>query len=453
VPVLLLPSGHAAPVAAGFPTVTVEIMFTAAGWTDVTQYVEMAGGGQITITRGSSQVESPAIRYDAGTCTIPFINTDRRFDPTNLSGPYVAGGKTQVLPRVQIRVSATYASVTYRLFTGFVDNWNLSWTPPFDAIATVTCTDGFEVLGNQARTPNTSNFGGGEDSGARVTRILDDCGWSAPNRSITPGDSTVQPTYLGAPTVGIVPLVTSNTGGTTPAVNVAPKISTSSPLDELQLTGETEMGELYVNGNGVLVFRHRHGLFEDARSVTPQAVFGDDPAPATTELDYADVTIDYGKTTLWNGAAIANAGGLVQQAADATSQQNPPAGYGPRVYDQESLIADSDFQALAYAQWIVATSKNAQQKFATMTIDPRADTANLFPQVLGREIGDRITVKRRPPGGGTVTRDVFIRGVSHTFNDSAWSTGWVFQDATSLPQPFILDDAVNGVLNQDPLGF
>jgi hypothetical protein len=34
--------------------------------------------------------------------------------------------------------------------------------------------------------------------------------------------------------------------------------------------------------------------------------------------------------------------------------------------------------------------------------------------MLGRDFGDRITVKRRPPGGGSaIVRDCFVRGIEH----------------------------------------
>lgn len=452
-PLLILPAGHAAPVVAQFPSVKVEMMFTSSAWTDITPYYDAAGGGQVTITRGSNRVESPVIRYDAGTATIPLFNGDRRFDPTNLSGPYVAGGKTLVLPMIPVRVSATYESVTYRLFNGTVDAWTLSYSPPSDAVVSVDCTDGFRILAVQARTANKNYAGGGEDAGARVTRILNDCGWPTARRSIVPGDSTLQPTLLGGTPAGVVPLAVSNAGGGQ-AINVQSAISTLSPLDELQLTADTEMGELYINGNGFLVFRNRHALWTDTRSNTSQATFGDDPNVPTTELPYAAVVPEYGDTTLWNGAVIANQGGNIQQAADAASQQLPPAGFGPHVYDSENLIADTDWQALGYAQWIVLDGKNPELRFASLSVDPAAQPADLYPQVLGREIGDRITVTRRPPGGGAAnTRDVFIRGISHQFTDSAWLTTWVLQDATSLPPQFILDDPVNGVLDTSSLGF
>ncbi len=456
-PVLLLPRGLASvPPAGTFPVVKIEVGFTTfSGWTDITPYADFSGGQQATITRGSNRVESPVIRYDAGTFQVPLDNTDRRFDPTNLSGPYAGGSPaaTFVKPCAAVRVSATFSSITYRLFNGTADSWTLSYSPPSDAQAGLSCTDGFRVLAVQARTARTSFQGGGDDAGARVRRILNDCGWPAAKRSIATGDSTLQPTLLGGTPIGVVPLATANAGGTQP-VNAQAAVSTLAPLDELQLTAETEAGELYVNGNGFLVFRNRGALWTDTRSKTSQATFGDDPAVPTTQLPYASVTPAYDDSTLWNGATIANQGGRLQQAADAVSQQLPPDGFGPHVYDSENLIADSDWQALGYAQYIVTASKNPELRFASLTIDPIAAPATLFPQVLGREIGDRITITRRPPGGGTPnTRDVFIRGISHQFTDSTWLTTWILQDATSLPQAFIIGDATNGVIGVSKIGY
>ncbi len=299
-PVLILPSGHAAPAAAGFPAVKVEFQFTPGTWADVSAFYDSGGGAQIVITRGSSRVESPVVRYDAGTCVIPLSNADRRFDPANLAGPYVAGGQTQVLPMVPVRVSATYAGVTYRLFTGTVDSWQIGYSPPSDSVASVSCTDGFKVLGALIRAGRAVYHGPGEDSGARVNRILDDAGWPAANRSVTPGDATLQATLLGFAAVTVIgvlmpmagspalPLAGSGTntpdyavvtGGAVLAAAQPSQVqvsqSSGTPLDELQLTAETEMGELYVDGNGFVVFRRRSALFTDTRSKVPQAVFGD----------------------------------------------------------------------------------------------------------------------------------------------------------------------------------
>lgn len=445
-PVPILPYSSGGAAAPGlFPAVTVECQFTPSAWTNITAYVRIGGGGQISITRGSSRVESPAIRYDPGTMSVPLGNADRRFDPTNLAGPYVAGGKTQVVPIVPVRVSATYASLVYRLWRGFADSWTVTYAPPNDSLTLLAATDGFKILARQARVALNNYQGGGEDSGARVTRILDKAGWPGGLRNITPGNSRLQPTLLGSTPVAGTPAAIAAAGGTT-QVNVASAVSTSAPLDELYLVADTELGELYMDGNGLVTFRNRHALFTDTRSSTSQAVFGD----AGTELRYASVTVANDDTTLWNGATIANTGGVLQQAADASSQ----AIYGPRVFDSESLAADSDWQSLAYAQYVVQNAAQPELRFTDITILPQRDPANLFPQALGRLIGDRITINRRPPGGGAViSRDVFIRGITHTITSKTWETTWVLQDATSLVKPFIIGDPVTGKIGTGQLGF
>lgn len=69
------------------PVLTTEVMFNDPTWTDISAYVRGA-----TVKRGSSRVDSPILRYEAGTAQIRLDNRDRRFDPTNLDGPYVSGG-------------------------------------------------------------------------------------------------------------------------------------------------------------------------------------------------------------------------------------------------------------------------------------------------------------------------------------------------------------------------
>lgn len=53
---------------------------------DVSEYLSA-----VTTRQGATRVESPLIRYEAGEASITLRNEDRRFDPTNLDGPYVTG--------------------------------------------------------------------------------------------------------------------------------------------------------------------------------------------------------------------------------------------------------------------------------------------------------------------------------------------------------------------------
>ena len=128
------------------PTLKVEISFAYnpvepyPTWTDVSAYVRSGH-----VTRGRS---NELTAFSAGTCEIVLDNRDRRFDPTNLTGPYVdAGGNSMVLPRNQIRVKATYNAIEYPIFQGFVAAWPQERDiSNRDAVATVQCVDGLAYL-------------------------------------------------------------------------------------------------------------------------------------------------------------------------------------------------------------------------------------------------------------------------------------------------------------------
>ena len=178
----------------------------------------------------------------------------------------VSIAQTQVLPMVPIQVQATWNAVTYTLFTGYADAWTddgTNYAGNYDEVI-VTATDAFKVFTNVTLAALGSPVGAGEDSGARVNRILDAASWSPVARAITTGDTTVQATSFD-----------------------------DTVLSLLQLTADTELGELYVDGPGNLTFRHRLGLLTDTRSNTPQAVFGDSPGTvqtAGTERAYTQVS-------------------------------------------------------------------------------------------------------------------------------------------------------------------
>lgn len=117
---------------------TVEVSFTpaasAVSWTDVTSFVQSLsfGGGR------QRELERP----EPGFCSVVFLNSDRRFDPYNTASPYYPN----VLPMRQLRVRATYASVSYDLWRGYVNSWSQDWQLSSFSTCTVECTDIFRVL-------------------------------------------------------------------------------------------------------------------------------------------------------------------------------------------------------------------------------------------------------------------------------------------------------------------
>jgi hypothetical protein len=382
-------------------------------FTDVTAYTL-----SVSTKRGSSRVDGPIVRYEAGTATVVFANADRRFDPTNLSGPYTGGGVTQIVPMVPVRIRATWAGATYDLFRGYVDNWEVAWSDPNWSTVTMTASDAYKVFTNYSRAA-IAPVGASELSGARISRILDSVSWPAADRVIATGNSTLQATTLEG-----------------------------DALAELQLTADSELGEFYIDGAGRTVFRNRLALLTDTRSSISQATFGDGGG---VELPGTDVGISYDDSQLVNYARVTRAGGTEQSAVDTASQQ----AYLTRTYERSDLIIETDSDALNLAQWVVATSKDPELRFDELSFNPRAADATLWPQALGREIGDRITVVRRPPGGGsTITRDVFIRGISHeaVASTSTWKTVWSLQ--SGLKGSFLtLDNSTLGVLDSNALAY
>ncbi len=152
----------------------------------------------VTVTQGVQRYDGPTVRAEAGRMVLTMKDAARAYDPTNLAGPYVSAGVTQVTPMRGARLRATWAGTTYDMFRGFADSWDISYSgEPRVAYVTVPCTDAVKVLANFDGVAG-STVGAGETSGARVNRILDNTGWPATDRLVATGDTTVQATTLAA---------------------------------------------------------------------------------------------------------------------------------------------------------------------------------------------------------------------------------------------------------------
>jgi hypothetical protein len=334
----------------------------------------------------------------------------------SLEGLVVGTGGTLVKPMRPVRVRAIWNSVTYDLFRGYVDSWNISWNGPNWSEVTMPCTDAFKIFGNIERVAVAAT-GSGEGTGTRIGRILDGIGWSASLRDIDTGDVVVQSTTLEG-----------------------------NALEEMLVAAETEVGELYMTGDGKVFFRSRSGITSDSRSTTSNATFGDQVG----ELRYKEVTLSNDDTQLYNRIIATRVGGTVQTANDTASQDE----FLLRSYERSDLIMTTDGAALNYAQYVLSLSAQPELRFENIVLQPQMDSANLFPHALNRLIGDRITVKRRPPGGGTVIdQDCFIRGIEHQIFPGDWLTTWTLQSSAAAGSFFIIGDATLGRLDRNPLGF
>lgn len=361
-------------------------------WTDVSADVR-----SIRIDRSFSRHVQ---WWNPGTATIVLNNRHGNYSPSNLSGPYVTGGITQIRPLRPIQVLATYAGTTYYLYTGYATDWDESWSPgpgtgTGDAIVTVPCEDELSRLAAFTPTALGSPVGAGETTGLRIHRLLNAAGHTG-TRAVDVGSNTVQGTLLS-----------------------------SNIVTELQSTVQAEGGSLFVDADGSVVFERLYALMENLRSNTVQGTFGD--LASAGELRYASAQSVYNAELVSNMASFTKTGGsTANTAVDLTSR----ALYGDRQEAPTDFLNDSDAQLQTLATFWVARFKDPEQRFINLTIKPRRDPSNLYPQVLGRRVRDLIQVKRRPPGGYTISQPCHISGVHHVITPAAWETTFDLWSAT-----------------------
>lgn len=314
------------------------------------------------------------------------------------------------------------AEITFDVFNGYIDDWEIDWEGDYESEVVIQCSDGFVVLADDERVA-VAAVGANELSGARVNRILDSVGWDPAKRDIAAGNTQLQATTLSG-----------------------------DALTELFLVADTEIGEFYQNAAGTMVFRNRRALMTDTRSVQVQAHFGDG-GDVLGELPYHHVGIKYSAEQLVNEVRIARTGGVQQTVEDAASKAKYRR---TRTYERTDLLMTSDGEAAAHASWILYIAKDAELRFEELIIRPQKLEEELFPQCLAREIGDRISVKRRPVDNTAsfteqISREVFIRGVKHEIGQWFWETTFHLQSASKVGNFLTLNHPELGRIGRNAL--
>ena len=212
--------------------------------------------------------------------------------------------------------------------------------------------------------------------GDRIVRVLDEEGWPDDLREIDEGDQTLQTAALNTPA-----------------------------LEHLQKVAETEFGLLLMSADGKVRFVERAAVF--ARTPAP-AVFGDD----TGEVGYRAITFDDGDTVIRNRATVSRLDGVARTDEDSASVTE----FGRFDFYLEGLLHDTDSYSADYAEFIVDEYKDPRRRVTTLALGPPIDgeEALVLPEMLGRQIGEAVTVRNRPPGGGDPFEQVcVIEGIIH----------------------------------------
>lgn len=304
---------------------------------DITNYVT-----NIQVTRGKSDDIGT---ISSGELVVELNNRTRAFDPTYAAGPFYGN----ILPKRVVRYSVNGV----QQYQGVLDDWNLSYNPDGEAIASFVASDGFVYLNNQTLGSATATT---QLSGARINAILDDpyVAWPSADRSIA-------------------------TGVTTLGTNV---VADGQPaLDYLQAVEQAELGLFFIGKTGNAVFRQR--TYQPTSAGIP--VFADDG----TGIKYQNLIIAYGSENLLNEVDSTSVITGVQTISTDTNSQNE---FGIFNATFPELLLNSTAQVIDFNATLL--SKYSQPVYRFSELEVRLNNLSETDQnkILNLELGDFVQV-------------------------------------------------------------
>lgn len=343
------------------------------------------------VSRGRSNLFSA---FPAGQLNVSLNNHDRAFDPLYTASPFYG----DIVPRREVRVSTGTAVI----YTGWIDDWNYSYTPDGNSIADAIAYDATSILSGQTLSLGTPVV---QLSGARVSNILDQTGWSPLARSIDVGQATLGTAVIEAGT------------------NV---------MSYLQQVATTEVGLVFIGKDGSVSFVDRAQGPSSANLVT----FGG------TGIPYQSIEVNYGSDNLYNSVALSRVGGGTATATDLESV----LAYGERTLTQSGFLLNTDADLATTALALAEKYSLPEYRFNSVEIALHKLSPAQQQQVLGLEIGTVSQIIFTPNGiGDAIDRYVQVISINHTVNPETHFIDFGFQAVDSAF--IVLDDAEFGKLD------
>ena len=386
---------------------TVEIGFdsepfdNSQSFTDVSEYVR-----GITMRKGRSNELG---QFVAGTCNLLLSNADNRFNPTQTGVYYDSTNqRTKIQPLKTVRVRATYNSVTYDLFYGFLDQIPVSYPAlGADSVVTFGCVDAFKIFQSQtiqsvgwklgqvgfSEIGSSTRLGYSdvvESSSVRVSRLLDSIGFPSALKSIQTGTMNVQQQAINK--------------------------NLLAAMRECELA---ENAQFFIGPDGKATFRNRDYKLSNAKAITVQAIFDN----SGSNLPYEDVVTSFDTNEVLNVYEWTRSSGNTQYVADADSINRYTA-----KTSTASTINTSDANVKSIIEQKISETSTPIERIDALEISPRQDTA-LWPKVLGLSFGDRVKVNITNPNGSTFSDEVWIESIEH--NISSAQQNWNYNISLS----------------------
>ena len=351
--------------------------------------------------------------FQTGTLTLRIVDQNGDFNPQNVTGPYY----NLLTPMKKVQITATYSSVTYPIFSGFITSYVTTYPTNVDsadvAITTIQAVDAFR-LAQVAQISTVTGATAGDLSGTRINQLLDAISWPNSMRDVDAGLTTMQ---------------------ADPGTN-------RTALQSLQTVTDSEYGALYVDANGSFVFQDRSVT---AGSIGATAtVFADNG----TGIDYFDAAWILNDVLIFNKATITRVGGTAQIASNSDSITK----YFLHSYFLNDLLMQTDAVALDYAQAYVASRAETSIRVDSIVLDLYTNNYNTgIIAALNLDFFDPIKVITTNPGGSTLEKTLQIFGVRMNISPNSWKT--TFTTLEPVIDAFILNDTIYGTLDYNVLSY
>jgi hypothetical protein len=351
--------------------------------------------------------------FIGGSAKIVFVDQTGEFNPANTSSALYG----KIKPMRKIRMTASFQSINYSLGSFYVQEWNYKSPTGFDpAYVTLNCVDGFQLL-NLTTLTTVSGGSAGQTTAARVTSLLDSGDWPAFMRDISTTTTTT---------------VQADTG------------ASRSLLGALQEIEQTETGALYVDQRGFVKFMSRTDIITESGAALTK--FSD--VDGSGDITYQNVEFDISDYQMINKVTVMPTALTGQVAQDSASIDD---------YFQHSRVRSGIMQteadALNQAQMIIASRKEqgVDIQLNSLTVDAysQADPARTTA-ALALDIFNPIEVTQTLPAGNVVS-DSVIAGVQYQITPNSFLV--TFSCAQPFAVGFLLDSAVDGLLNEDILSY
>jgi hypothetical protein len=296
-----------------------------------------------------------------------------------------------------IWVRAEYGGAVYDRFYGELADIELDLG--YRPTARFTCADGLEKLGRVRIAETVPQFDG-DKTGTRIGHLADEADWPTSLRSIDPGYTALGPTTLG-----------------------------DNALPLMRKVEQTELGLLFVDASGRLVFYDRYRTTIATRSTTVQASFSD--AGGASDIEMTSLSMSKSRERIFNDVhVLRDAFGEGDEPVEqvATDPQSVAA-YGTLSLSGIGELVRSDADAAAMAQGVLARFKYAQIRIRDVQIEAIAQ--NKWATILPLTLLDRISVTR-DYGPNTVTSELLIQGVAEEI-EAQPIPRWDFTFSTANP--------------------